>query len=285
MEPTVTATPRPPIPSAARTAPARPGCPSCYWSVQSGHSLRLTMILRKNLNCLWTLGLCLVASTSSPTVPSITDQKFIKHCVEAHNEMRGKVQPVAANMKYMSWDEGLAKIAKAWTNKCKFEHNTCLAKSYKCHPKFQYVGENIWLGGLSIFTPHSAIEAWYNETEFYNFNKLSCSNVCGHFTQVVWADSYKVGCALTACPNLGDYGAAIFICDYGPAGNYPNMAPYVIGSSCSACADEDTCVKKLCQNKERDSLQTYPNWNPPGLAPQQTACSPLCLILVLLRMF
>ncbi|XP_007125871.1 GLIPR1-like protein 1 [Physeter macrocephalus] len=243
------------------------------------------MILGKKLSCLWTLGLCLVASKSPPKVPSITNQTFIDEAVKAHNEARGRVQPTAASMKHMSWDEGLAKTAKAWANKCKFGHNPCLSKSHQCHPTFQFVGENIWLGALIIFTPKSAVDFWYNETEFYDFNHLSCSKTCGHYTQVVWANSYKVGCAITICPKLGRSDTAIFVCDYGPTGNYPNMPPYTNGTPCSMCEEGDTCIKKLCQNKERDKTRTYPNWNPPGIAPQLIACTPLYLISVFLRLF
>lgn len=85
---------------------------------------------------------------------------------------------------FQTWDDGLAKIAKAWANKCTFKHNSCLSKSYGCHPTFQFVGENIWLGGLSIFSPHFAVVAWFNETEFYDYDTLSCSKACGHYTQV-----------------------------------------------------------------------------------------------------
>ncbi|KAF6339387.1 GLIPR1 like 1 [Rhinolophus ferrumequinum] len=232
------------------------------------------MALGKKLSCLWTLGLCLVAS-KSPKLPSITDQSFIDQCVKAHNEMRGKVHPHAANMKHMTWDEGLAKAAKAWANKCKFAHNTCLGKSYECHPIFEYVGENIWLGGLSIFTPKFAVVAWYNETEYYDYSSLSCTAVCGHYTQVVWANSYKVGCAITMCSHLGEAETAIFVCNYGPAGNYAKTLPYAKGVSCTMCGKEDTCKNKLCD---------YPNWIPQGKAPQQRACHLLYLIYVLLRM-
>ncbi|XP_008588635.1 PREDICTED: GLIPR1-like protein 1, partial [Galeopterus variegatus] len=82
-----------------------------------------------------------------------------------------------------SWDEGLAKMAKAWANKCKFQHNSCLGQPYECYAAFEYVGENIWLGGIRIFTPNTAVTGWYNETEFYDFDTLSCSRVCGHYTQ------------------------------------------------------------------------------------------------------
>uniref|UniRef100_M3Z1A6 SCP domain-containing protein n=1 Tax=Mustela putorius furo TaxID=9669 RepID=M3Z1A6_MUSPF len=159
---------------------------------------------------------------------------------------------------FQSWDDGLAKVAKAWANKCKFEHNSCLSIPYGCYSNYKFVGENIWFGGLRIFSPKSAITAWFNETEFYDYDNLSCSKVCGHYTQVVWADSYKVGCAVTVCPGLEGYETAMFICNYAPAGNYQNRPPYTKGISCSLCAEEETCIKNLCGNKELDeSESTY----------------------------
>ncbi|XP_024435460.2 GLIPR1-like protein 1 [Desmodus rotundus] len=242
------------------------------------------MVLRNELSCLWTLGFCLVASKLSLIVPSIKDESFIDECVAAHNEMRGQVQPPAADMKYMTWDEGLAKTAKAWANKCKFSHNNCLKQSYKCHPTFEFIGENIWIGGLPIFKPKFAIASWYHEKKFYNYSSLHCSKVCGHYTQIVWANSHKVGCAVTVCPKLGRAETSIFVCDYGPAGNYINTLPYKRGAPCSLCGGE-TCENKLCRNKERDKTQKYPNWNPQGKALHWRACNLLCLVCVLLSMF
>uniref|UniRef100_A0A8C2N8N4 GLIPR1 like 1 n=2 Tax=Capra hircus TaxID=9925 RepID=A0A8C2N8N4_CAPHI len=242
--------------------------------------LRPTMILRKKLSYLWTLGLCLVASKSPPKVPSIKDDTFIEECLRFHNEARSNVSPPAADMKYMSWDEALAKTAEAWAKKCKFSHNSCSSKLYECHPTFQYAGENLWLGPLTISAAKFAIDMWYDERKFYDFNTKSCSKICGHYTQVVWADSYKVGCAVAICPNFGSPDSALFVCNYAPAGNYPNMSPYRTGTPCSMC-EGDTCENKLCRNKERDKSQRYPNWNPSGTH-QLIACSPLYAISVLL---
>uniref|UniRef100_A0A8C9QHU7 GLIPR1 like 1 n=1 Tax=Spermophilus dauricus TaxID=99837 RepID=A0A8C9QHU7_SPEDA len=199
----------------------------------------------KNLISLWTLSLCVVAS-DLPPVPSITDSQFIDQCVQAHNELRGNVNPPAADMKHMFWDENLAKLAKEWTTECKFEHRTCLSKPYQCNEDFQFVGENIWLGGFRYFSPKSSITAWYNETAFYDFETKACSKVCGHYTQVVWAKSHKVGCAVSLCPNLGTSSTSIFVCNYGPAGNFVNVSPYTKGEPCSMCAEGEKCVNKLC---------------------------------------
>lgn len=50
--------------------------------------------------------------------------------------------------------------------------------------EYQFLGENIWLGALQIFSPTDAIVAWYNETEFFDYDTLSCTKACGHYTQV-----------------------------------------------------------------------------------------------------
>uniref|UniRef100_A0A8C5LG28 SCP domain-containing protein n=1 Tax=Jaculus jaculus TaxID=51337 RepID=A0A8C5LG28_JACJA len=214
------------------------------------------MALKNKFGCLWTLGLCLVA-TKSMNVPSYTDKKFIQETVDTHNKWRGKVDPPAANMKEMSWDKGLAKLAKSWSSKCKFAHNPCSGQRYGCYQDFDYVGENIWLGGLKQFSPKSAIDDWFNEYKYYDFDNLTCSQVCGHYTQVVWANSYTVGCAVTNCPNLGPTSTALFVCNYGPAGNYANRRPYTKGQSCSLCLEGERCIENLCGNGKLPQLTTY----------------------------
>ncbi|KAM4839732.1 GLIPR1-like protein 1 [Urocitellus parryii] len=199
----------------------------------------------KNLISLWTLSLCVVASKIP--VPSNTDPQFIDECVQTHNEFRAIVNPPATDMKHMFWDASLAKVAKEWSAECKFQHNSCLSKPFGCTEGFQFLGENIWLGDLKIFSPKSAITAWYNETAFYDFDTKACSKVCGHYTQVVWAKSYKVGCGISKCSNLGTSSTSLFVCNYGPAGNYVNTSPYTKGEPCSKCAEGEKCVNKLCR--------------------------------------
>uniref|UniRef100_F7IGP3 GLI pathosis related 1 n=2 Tax=Callithrix jacchus TaxID=9483 RepID=F7IGP3_CALJA len=260
------------------------GCPSRYWLAPSGHPPHPSMALKKFSN-LWTLCLCLVASRSSK-IPSITDPHFINDCVEAHNEWRGKVNPPAANMKYMIWDKGLAKVAQTWANQCKFEHNSCLDTSYGCYAALEFIGENMWLGEITSFTPKLAITVWYNETQFYDFNSLSCSKVCGHYTQVVWANSVYLGCAVAACPNLGRASSVIFVCNYGPAGNYANMPPYKKGQSCSLCSKEEKCVKNLCRTPQLIIVSNQnPFLKPLGKAPQRIDFNPFSLAPLLLIIF
>ncbi|NXE46795.1 GLIP1 protein, partial [Casuarius casuarius] len=212
-------------------------------------------------------------------LPDIEDAKFIKDCVTAHNNFRTKVNPPASNMLRMSWDPALAKTAKAWAKKCKFKHNIYLKKPGKVHPTFTPVGENIWTGTATIFSVDAALSDWFNEVGSYNFNTNICTEMCGHYTQVVWATSYKVGCAVHFCNAVeyfpGLFRAAHFVCNYGPAGNYPTK-PYKAGQPCSGCSN-DKCVDNLCVHPP-----TVPAHIPPVGHPHPS-CDNYCLSVSILR--
>ncbi|EPQ18877.1 Glioma pathogenesis-related protein 1 [Myotis brandtii] len=215
----------------------------------------------------WTVSVVSSYSYSANSLPDIDNEAFIKDCVRIHNKFRSEVKPAASDMLYMTWDPVLAQTAKAWARKCQFSHNVQLKTPHLLHPNFTSLGENIWSGTQSIFSVSSAITSWYNEVEYYDFKTRRCSKVCGHYTQVVWADSYKVGCAVQFCPTVTGLkfpNAAHFICNYGPAGNYPTL-PYKKGSTCSACPQNDNCLDNLCVSTQRDKLTryysiVYPDW-------------------------
>lgn len=51
-------------------------------------------------------------------------------------------------------------------------------------------------------------------------------NMCGHYTQMVWATTRRVGCAKKQCPR-GDY----IVCEYFPGGNVEGLLPF----DCTVC--------------------------------------------------
>ncbi|NWT05101.1 GLIP1 protein, partial [Mionectes macconnelli] len=221
-------------------------------------------------------------------LPDTEDAKFIKDCVTAHNTLRSKVNPAASNMFRMSWDATLAKTAKAWAKKCKFKHNTNLKIPGKIHPTFPLVGENIWTGTATTFSVGAALSDWFNEGSSYDFSTNSCNGMCGHYTQVVWAESYKVGCAVHFCKTVEHFSqvseAAHFICNYGPAGNYPRK-PYKAGQPCSGCSNEK-CVDNLCGKtkppRPRTPSPPVPKYVPPAEHPR-SSCDQYCLSVLILR--
>ncbi|XP_012874170.1 PREDICTED: GLIPR1-like protein 1 [Dipodomys ordii] len=253
----------------------KPDCPGSYRLVQAGHPSCLSMAM-KTLSCLWTFSFFILVASRSNQVPSITDSHFIEQYIKVHNDYRRRVDPPAADMQYLRWNADLARIAKEWSVKCKLEHNPCTTKPYQCFEEYEYIGENMWIGGINDFSPKAAVTFWHNESLSYDYDTLSCSRVCGHYTQVVWATSNRIGCAITLCPNLGGASIALFVCNYGPAGNFANKAPYIKGKSCSLCPKGLKCVRRLCK---------HPHKMTQAKASRRTARNLLILGFILLKVF
>ncbi|XP_053097692.1 GLIPR1-like protein 1 [Pangasianodon hypophthalmus] len=238
-------------------------------------------VLSLSLHLVLLLSSLSLSATGNP-LPDITDPEFISSCVKEHNQARTSVTPSASNMRYMTWDDGLAVLARAWARNCLFKHNP-----QRTHPVLPSVGENIWAGAPpSTFGVKSAMQSWVNEVKVYDYNSLSCTKICGHYTQVVWATTYKVGCAVMACPNgvretsFSHLPGAIFVCNYATAGNYAGTRPYARGAPCSACAGE-TCVNSLCHNATRDAAIRN-NWTP-DWDPALHVCGVFCKTVLIIR--
>jgi pathogenesis-related protein 1 len=69
-----------------------------------------------------------------------------------------------------------------------------------------------------------AVKLWVDEKPYYDYNSNSCVNgeMCGHYTQVVWRKSLRIGCAKVKCDN----GGTFITCNYDPPGNYVGERPY-----------------------------------------------------------
>ncbi|KAG7320653.1 hypothetical protein KOW79_016506 [Hemibagrus wyckioides] len=216
-------------------------------------------------------------------LPDITDQQFIESCVNEHNRARASVNPPASNMRYMTWDESLAVLARSWARGCLFQHNL-----QRKHPVLPSVGENIWAGTLSgSFNVKSAIKSWVQEVRYYNYYTSACSSPpCTHYTQVVWATTYKVGCAVIFCPNgvrdttFSHRPGAIFVCNYATQGNYRDTRPYKEGAACSECGGEK-CEDKLCHNSTRDT-DIHNSWTS-DWDPALHVCGVFCKSVLIIR--
>lgn len=132
----------------------------------------------------------------------------------AHNQARAEL-----GLDPLTWDPDLAAIAQAWAEQCiddeepfgLIDHNPGRSDTYP-----EYVGENVY-GSTGAALGTEAVQLWLSEEEDYDYDSNTCSAVCGHYTQIVWADTTKLGCALHTCPSL-DFGNTI-VCNYAPGGN------------------------------------------------------------------
>ncbi len=63
------------------------------------------------------------------------------------------------------------------------------------------------------------MSSWMKEKANHNYATGTCATgkVCGHYTQVMWAKSTKLGCGLNKCPGLK--WSSTIVCNYAPGGN------------------------------------------------------------------
>jgi uncharacterized protein YkwD len=116
----------------------------------------------------------------------------------------------------LTWSGTVAATAQAWANNCMFKHSGG-----------QY-GENIFATS-GMAKPSDVVGSWVSEQAKYDYANNSCSAVCGHYTQVVWAKSLRLGCAVADCTQNSPFGGGnwqFWVCNYDPPGNFVGERPY-----------------------------------------------------------
>ncbi|KAJ2975077.1 hypothetical protein NQ176_g5721 [Zarea fungicola] len=84
------------------------------------------------------------------------------------------------------------------------------------------------LGTLSNAVGDAIAKQWYDEVKNYNFYGQSDPppgvdfNGIGHYTQMVWKSTQKVGCCTVKCPAGTVLGlpSLYTVCNYSPPGNF-----------------------------------------------------------------
>ncbi|KAL9321316.1 hypothetical protein ACSQ67_013155 [Phaseolus vulgaris] len=139
-------------------------------------------------------------------------QDSIADYVNEHNAARSQV-----GVPNIVWDNTVAAFAQNYANQrqgdCNLIHSGGGGK----------YGENLAKSSGDL-SGKDAVKLWVDEKQYYDYNSNSCAagQQCGHYTQVVWRNSVRVGCAKVRCSN----GGTFITCNYSPPGNYVGQRPY-----------------------------------------------------------
>lgn len=167
-----------------------------------------------------------------------TETGRIAGMTAAHNAVREAV--ALQSLAPLTWSEELAEYAQEWADE--------LAKD--CVPRHRSnlsYGENIatfgsTAGGGPQTTAAEAVEGWAAEIDCWQYGEFmrsdSCdtqcvaqlnASGCGHYTQLVWSRTERVGCGLSQCSrNQGGrtFQFDVWVCNYDPPGNFIGQTPY-----------------------------------------------------------
>uniref|UniRef100_A0A914M977 SCP domain-containing protein n=2 Tax=Meloidogyne incognita group TaxID=654580 RepID=A0A914M977_MELIC len=205
---------------------------------------------------------------NSLTVP---EQNAVVDCINKYRSQlangntknkNGGNFPSGKDILEVSYSKDLEKSAQGWANKCIFDHNGA-----DLYSGGKFYGENLYLDGdfehknitqLMI----DACNAWWGESTtdgvppswINNFlptdNKENDEKfeAVGHWTQMAWAKTYQIGCALKVCHKPECTGNLID-CRYYPGGNGMGSAIYQQGKPASGCgkAGRSTKYSGLCK--------------------------------------
>lgn len=124
--------------------------------------------------------------------------------LEAHDRMRARhcAPP-------LSWSAEIARTAQRWADRlaargCSLQHSR------------EPYGENIAAGSAGALDASTVAERWYREKAQYDFDAGGFSMQTGHFTQLVWVGSRRLGCGRASCRGRG---MDLWVCMYDPPGN------------------------------------------------------------------
>ncbi|NUQ17442.1 MAG: hypothetical protein HOP95_03160 [Sphingomonas sp.] len=156
-----------------------------------------------------TIGALAIAGSSSAQ-PLLASQ-FPARVLVAQN-----VERAAVGLPPLVWDNALGTAAGIYAAQMAatglFQHSDRSGR--------RGIGENLWFGTHGAYPVESMVAAWASEKRMFvpgvfpNVSRTGNWGDVGHYTQMIWPTTQRVGCALASTARF-DY----LVCRYSPAGN------------------------------------------------------------------
>lgn len=137
------------------------------------------------------------------------DTVLAREILDAHNAVRAELK-----LPLLQWSNELADLSQKWAN------TLLIQNRFYINPTTPY-GQNLFMVTGGSASPAAVVRQWASESQSYDYDSNTCSGICGHYTQLVWKRTSKVGCAVARSSDR-----EVWVCDYDPAGNVLGQLPY-----------------------------------------------------------
>jgi pathogenesis-related protein 1 len=138
--------------------------------------------------------------------------------------VRADAQPAPSpRLAPLCYSSTVQQTAQAWANGCNWKHNPGRAGSWARTSRPSRARCPTRLCTRSSSGP-AKLPTTTNASN-------GCSGVCGHYTQIVWRSSQRLGCGVAVCTTGSPWGSpspswTYVVCNYDPPGNYVGQRPY-----------------------------------------------------------
>ncbi|XP_062971926.1 uncharacterized protein LOC134391934 [Elgaria multicarinata webbii] len=162
--------------------------------------------------------------------------------IDMINSIRRDVTPTARNMLKVTWSREASRNAKRWAAKCQFRSSPQEDRTTSLHMCGESITQTMIAKSWS-----DVFASWADKKVYYKYGVGPTDpkkNVYS-YTQIIWYNSYLVGCALAYCPmNTFHF---LYVCHFCPGGNTEEKitTPYKEGPTCADCLNN--CEDKLCK--------------------------------------
>jgi len=153
----------------------------------------------------------LVREERDPEAPEPTYGNLPQRLLAVHNRERA-----ALGIAPLVWDSALAAAASTYGKQLarlgRLEHSPGTSRPGQ--------GENLWMGTRNAYTIESMAGGWAAEKRIFrpgrfpNVSRSGQWSDVGHYTQMIWRGTRRVGCALERSRDWH-----FLVCRYAPAGN------------------------------------------------------------------
>jgi hypothetical protein len=155
--------------------------------------------------------LCAACVAVPASAVSLDASTFPARILAAHNAERAQ-----AGMPPLAWDPALGNAAAIYAQQMAmtgvFAHSD--------RSKRRGTGENLWMGSHAAFSVEAMVGGWSSEKRYFkpgtfpNNSRTGDWEDVGHYTQMIWPTTQRVGCAIASTARV-DY----LVCRYATAGN------------------------------------------------------------------